>query len=197
MQKTKILLSIAAFLIASYMLLQWVDGSPTWKEEVRLSDGRVIEITQKRKFYENYGTDRTWLTFSLPEMQGRQTWDGYLAPMKIDAYKGRVYVMGRPRKPKHVQYYQYPKICIVPFVWADGEFRRIPFDQAPPSLLATENVFPCVPEKKGKLTLAEKDSNWCPPTGTHNQFVRAINVNEYEKICDFYAQLDGITIRSE
>ncbi|MBI2732969.1 MAG: hypothetical protein HYX44_06640 [Aquabacterium sp.] len=197
MQKKNLSLGIATLLVTGYAFFQWLTGAPKWNEEVRLSDGRIIEITQKRKFYENYGTDQSWITFSLPEMQGKQTWSGYLAPMRIDVYEGQVYVLGRPRRPKHVQYYQYPKVCIIPFVWADGDFQRIPLTKVPSALLTQENVFPCIPERKGLVTIAEKDQNWCSPTGADKKLTKAIDLKEYARICDFYARLDGAKNRSE
>ncbi|MCA3034553.1 MAG: hypothetical protein ING33_04975, partial [Rhodocyclaceae bacterium] len=75
----------------------WYDARfPSWREEVRLSDGRVISVNQKRDFIEGRGTRRTWLTFSLPEMGGEQTWEQLLYPSIIDVADGKVYVIGRP-----------------------------------------------------------------------------------------------------
>lgn len=47
---------------------------PSWDEEVMLSDGRMLVVHRKQEVIQGFGVRRTWLTFSLPEMGGKQTW---------------------------------------------------------------------------------------------------------------------------
>ena len=94
---------------------------PSWYEEVRLSDGRVITIHQKREYYDNYGTAQSWVTIDLPELGGKQVWHSYLMPMRVDVKDGVVYVFGRPRGPAQLTRYMYPKNHMVGFRWSSGQ----------------------------------------------------------------------------
>jgi hypothetical protein len=42
------------------------DNTITWQEEVKLLDGRVITVTQKRRIQESIERE-AWLTFKLPD----------------------------------------------------------------------------------------------------------------------------------
>lgn len=172
-------LLIAALVVscATWGAWQWYqDRYPAWKEEVQLSDGRMIVVKQKHEVYADYGTNQSWVTFSLPEMGGERTWHSYLKPMRVDVHEGRVFVFGRPRGPRQFEYYRYPKHYLVSFVWVDGEFVRIPFLQVPEALRREENIFPCVPMfTHSLLSSSAKDSQWCHPQGEGNQFGRRID----------------------
>lgn len=100
---------------------------PSWYEEVRLSDGRVVTIHQKHEYYENYGTNQSWVEIDLPELGGKRVWHSYLKPMRVDVHLGAVYVFGRPRGPRQMVHYRYPMNNMAAFLWRDGEFQRIPF----------------------------------------------------------------------
>jgi hypothetical protein len=166
---TKIGASISLILLGlvGWSAWAWYENQyPSWSEEVKLYDGRVIVVKQKHRYFENHGTVESWVTFSLPEAGGKHTWHSYLKPMRLDVSNGRVYVFGQPRGPKQVQYYRYPKNHLVAFVWKDSEFIRIPFMHVPASLRTAQNVFRCIPTDNGKLlTLEKKSANWCEPEG--------------------------------
>jgi hypothetical protein len=54
-------LGVALLVIAVVALLGWSyyqNRYPSWDEEVRLSDGRIITIHQMREYFENYGAGR-------------------------------------------------------------------------------------------------------------------------------------------
>lgn len=192
-------LAIIIFTASCFAVWHWHEKQyPSWKEEVQLSDGRVATITQKRKYFEGYGTDQSWLTISLPEMGGERTWHSYLIPMHLDVHKGKVYVYGRPRGPKQVALYGYPKTCIVPFVWDGSDFVRVPLSQVPSQLLIEENVYSCIPQNRSKkISFQKKSEQWCPPTGDRQQFTKKIIIEEYEKACDALAMLDRAERRSK
>lgn len=191
-------LSVGAVLVAlcvvSWSAWRWYDHQyPTWQEEVRLSDGRVIVVRQKHKYFDNYGTDQSWVTFTLPEMGGTQTWYSYLTPQRVDIDRGRVFVFGFPRGDKQFAYYRSPKNYMVAFVWTDGEFKRIPFVDVPEHLRQDENVHSCVPARKRELlTLVDKAAaQWCPIRGDRWKFERRINLADYQALARFYAGLDN------
>jgi hypothetical protein len=170
---------------------------PSWYEEVRLSDGRVT-IHQKREYFKNYGTNQSWVSIDLPELDGRQIWHSYLMPMRVDVVNGRVYVYGRPRGPRQLSIYGYPRYHIVAFKWEGSEFVRIPLMTVPNSILAEENVYSCISQVDGRvLSLKKKDEVWCPPSGEKGQFVKKIDLNEYRKHADAMAALSNWTNRSE
>lgn len=179
--------------VAGWLGWRWYDSRyPTWDEEVQLSDGRVIVVTQKHEYYENYGTNQSWVTFSLPEMDGRQTWHSYLIPQRIDVYNGKVYMFGFPRGDRQYRHYNYPKYYMVAFSWNGTEFQRIPFLQVPEQLRQEENIYPCIPNApRHKLTLARKSRQWCPPVGDKKQFGKQIHLQEYVDAATRYSRRDG------
>jgi hypothetical protein len=187
--------AVALLAIAAMGWLGWSyyqSRYPSWDEEVRLSDGRVITIHQKREYYENYGTNQSWVTIDLPELGGKRVWHSYLMPMRVDVSQGQIYVFGRPRGPRQVSHYRYPKHHLVAFVYRSGEFQRIPFLSVPELLRSEEGIYSCLPNRGvTKLTLDAKNREWCAPSGDKEQFVKKINLLEYEKLAIQYARLDG------
>ena len=200
-RRSTLWLSLAALVagLLAWGVWRWYEGRyPTWKEEVRLSDGRVILIKQKHEYYDNYGTAQSWLTFSLPEMGGERTWHSYLKPMRVDVQDGKVYVFGRPRGPREVSHYRYPKYLIVAFVWQGNDFVRVPFIAVPAALRSEENVLSCVDfAQRRQITVEWKSENWCPPAGDRGQLVRQISLAAYEEMALSYARLDGANPVSE
>jgi len=115
-------------LVITGVAYAWYDHRhPSWREEVRLSDGRVIWIKQKHEYYDNYGTNQSWVTFSLPEMGGQRTWNSYLIPQRVDVSNGRAFVFGTPRGDRQYAHYRFPRHFMVAFMWNGTDFQRIPF----------------------------------------------------------------------
>lgn len=193
------LIGFAATCALGWFAWRWYDNRyPTWDEEVQLSDGRVIVITQKREYYQNYGTNQSWVSFTLPEMGGKRVWHSYLKPMHVDVYQNTVYVFGRPRGPKQVAYYQYPKYLMVAFKWNGVDFERVPFSQLPETVRQEENIFPCVPQIRHQFfSLTMKNKDWCPPSGDKGQLTKKINLDAYQALATTYARLDGGSTISE
>ena len=191
--KAWITLAIVFFAASSFAGWLWHEKQyPSWQEEVQLSDGRVVTITQKRKYFDGYGTDQSWVTFSLPETVGEQTWHSYLMPMRLDVFDGKVYVFGRPRGVKQFTHYGYPKHLVVAFLWNGSSFQRIPFNELPKQVKEEENILPCIDFQQEKLiSLTNKKTRWCPPTGDNKQLTKIINWDAYMKLADDYARLDG------
>ena len=182
-------------------VLRWLyvdDRYPSWYQEVRLSDGRVITIHQRHEVFDNYGTNQSWVEIDLPELDGKRVWHSYLKPMRVDVHGGSVFVFGRPRGPRQMAYYRYPTNHMVAFKWTGSTFVRIPFLQLPGELRREENVYPCVPNPRPKtLTLSKKASEWCPATGDQGQFVRRIDLMEYKALADSMAAKSNWTDRSD
>ena len=193
--RRKYLLPIALLILltGTWLSWKWYDSRyPTWDEEVQLSDGRVIVVTQKHEHYDNYGTNQSWVTFALPEMGGAQTWHSYLIPQRIDVFQGKVYVFGYPRGDRQYQHYNYPKYYMVAFSWNGTEFQRIPFLQVPEKLRQEENIYSCIPPEPRKyLTVSKKNEHWCPAVGDKKQFGRKIDLPEYVDAAIRYSRRDG------
>ncbi len=166
---------------------------PSWDEEVRLSDGRVITIHQKRQYYDNYGTNQSWVTIDLPELGGKQVWHSYLMPQRVDVVGGKVYVFGVPRGDRQLEYYRYPKYLMVGLTWDGSNFVRIPYLAVPESIRKEENVFPCVPHEAQlatrAVTTALKAKSWCPMRDASGRSSREIDLEEYKRFADDWASI--------
>lgn len=166
---------------------------PSWYEEVRLSDGRVITIHQKREYYENYGTAQSWVTIDLPELGGKQIWHSYLIPQRVDVVNEKVYVFGIPRGDRQLTYYKYPKYFMVGFVWRGSMFERVPFMSLPANIREAENVLPCLPKEVGinssRVAVQKKDQAWCLRRNNSGKSSQRIDIDEYKALADKWAAI--------
>lgn len=194
-------IGVALLVIGLVALLGWSyyqNRYPSWDEEVRLSDGRIISIHQKREVYDNYGTNQSWVTIDLPELGGKQVWHSYLMPQRVDVVNGKVYVFGIPRGARQLEYYRFPKNYMVAFSWDGKGFSRIPFLQIPETSRQEENLFSCVPDSKPKkLYVSEKESKWCPARGDKGELGKILNLSVYTGVADQWAAAYNWTRRSE
>lgn len=186
-------------LLAALLGWKYYDSRyPSWYEEVRLSDGRVITIHQKHEYYDNYGTNQSWVEIDLPELGGKRVWHSYLIPQRVDVVAGKVYVFGMPRGDRQYYHYSDPKNFLVAFIWNGSEFSRVPFLAIPESARREENVYSCVPPvRRSVLTATAKDANWCPPKGDDAQFSRQINLLAYQAAALRYSRRAGGTPSSD
>ncbi|MDY0745768.1 hypothetical protein SNE35_14710 [Paucibacter sp. R3-3] len=127
-----------------------------WTEEVLLPDGRRIAVHQRRDLIEGYGTRRTWLRFSLPEMGGEQVWSEWLYPTMIGAADGKVYVIGRAPGGKEFRMYSDPRYMYVAYQWQHDRFVRIPFM----SVAASARERALVPSGRPRFTRACIGPGW-------------------------------------
>lgn len=195
----RLILAGVILLIAAVVARQYYDSRyPSWYEEVRLSDGRVITIHQKREYYENYGTNQSWVEIDLPELGGKRVWHSYLMPQRVDVVNGSVYVFGIPRGDRQLQYYRFPKYYMVAFRWNGISFERIPFMQVPDSARREENMFSCVPAvRPTKVLLKTKESTWCPARGDKGELGKLLDISIYRGVADQWAAAYNWTNRSE
>jgi hypothetical protein len=137
----------------------------TWQEEVKLSDGRVIEVTQKR-LYEGVCTGQdagsvvreARLTFRLPEFGNQEiVWHENLKPRILNLIDGRLYIVGFPPTGKEFHQYGKQHPPYIGFRYENGKWRRILFAEIPESIYDTnlwiENA---PPNKSGHLSFADK-----------------------------------------
>jgi hypothetical protein len=145
----------------------YIDHSyPSWTEEVLLSDGRMLNVHRRQEYVEGYGVRRTWLTFSLPEMGGKQTWSEWMYPAIVDVSGGKVYVVGYTPGFNQFGEYLNPRFQLVAYRWENKSFSRIPLLDVPERSRKHWNVLYC--SKRGENTnWLAKSQGWCGGDGQY------------------------------
>lgn len=117
------------------------DNTITWTEEVKLLDGRVITVTQKRRIEENIERE-AWLTFKLPEFGDKEiVWHENLHTMILNVYQGRLYVVGSPDTEREFRQYGKPYPEYVPYRYEIDRWQRISFKEIPETIYDV-NMYP-------------------------------------------------------
>ena len=147
-------------------------NTASWKEEVKLLDGRVITITQKRRYESVYtGQDygsvvrEAWLTFQLPEFSNKDIiWHENLEPQVLNFHNGGLYVVGVAPTGLEFDQYGKPRPPYIGFRYQAGKWLRIPFAEIPEAIYDTnlwiENV---PPNKSGHVSFADKAAEMQDP----------------------------------
>lgn len=134
------------FMLASVPMLSGCgDSTITWQEEVKLLDGRVIMVTQKRRYERAYtGHDfgniprEFWLTFKLPEFGAQDfTWHENLGPLVLNVYGGKLYVISIPLTEREFRQYGSPLPFYIGYCFEAGKWKRIPFNEIPIAIYDT------------------------------------------------------------
>lgn len=140
----------------------------TWQEEVKLNDGRVIVVTQKKHCfgaytggnYANCIAREAWLTIKLPEFGNREiVWHEHLSPRVLNIHAGRLYVVGEPPTGLEFRTYGKPQPPYVGFVFENGQWKRIPFEAIPEAIYDINMLTAAIPpDDVDHLTIAKKES---------------------------------------
>jgi hypothetical protein len=122
-------------------------GSDTrsWQEEVKLADGRVITVTQRRRYENVYDGQRSgnlsrefWLTFKLTEFDNQEiTWHENLVPRVLNVYQGKLYVVGIPSTEREFRQYGNPNPSYLGYRHEAGQWQRIRFNEIPEAIYDT------------------------------------------------------------
>ena len=131
--------------LASMPMLGGCSNTGSWQEEVKLSDGRVITITQKRRYESVYTGSNTgnlprefWLTFKLADFGNQEiTWHENLLPQVLNVHQGKLYVVGIPFTEQEFREYGKPFPEYVPYRYEAAKWRRIPFNEIPKAIYDT------------------------------------------------------------
>jgi hypothetical protein len=138
-----------------------------WQEEVQLSDGRVVEITQQRQYEEAYdGHGRStivrdaWIRFRLPETDFKEVvWHEQLIGMRFDVVDGKPFIVAYPATGREFDRYGKPIPAYLGYRYENGQWRRVPFAEIPESQydfnLVAERI---LPQGMTRLSLMEKNS---------------------------------------
>jgi hypothetical protein len=120
------------------------DNTLTWQEEVKLLDGRVITVTQKRRYENVYGQSvvnlprEFWLTFKLKEFGNKEiTWHENLLPRVLNVHQGKLYVVGTPATEIEFRQYGNPKPSYLGYRYEAGQWQLIPFNEIPEAIYET------------------------------------------------------------
>lgn len=130
----------------------------TWQEEVKLLDGRVITVTQKRR-YERKMPREFWLTFKLPEFGNKEiVWHESLDVLVLNLYQGKIYIVGIPGTEREFRQYGSPMPSYIGYRYDSGQWIRLPFNEIPTAIYQTnmylENM---VIAKLKRVSLADKE----------------------------------------
>jgi hypothetical protein len=113
-----------------------------WTEDVKLLDGRVITVTQKRRIDMKRMPREAWLTFKLPEFgDGEIVWHENLETQVLNVYQGRLYIVGYTYGIQEFHQYGNPPSLHVPYEYRDGQWLRIQISELPEALYDT-NMYP-------------------------------------------------------
>jgi hypothetical protein len=137
----------------------------TWQEEVRLLDGRVITVTQKRRLEGVYtGQDfgniprEAWVTFNLPEFSAQQiVWHENLIPLVLNIYNGKLFIVATPWTALEIRQYGNPNPGYVGYRFENGQWTRIGFNDIPVAIYDRNMWIYAVPKKGAdRVTLGDK-----------------------------------------
>ena len=137
----------------------------TWQEEVKLSDGRVIVVTQKKRCegaytggnYASCIAREAWLTINLPEFSSQpMVWHESLDPQIVNIDSGRLYVVGVPPTEREYRLYGDPEPFYIGFVWENSQWKKIPFKNIPAAIYDVNMLIKSIPPTGTTLLTLEK-----------------------------------------
>jgi hypothetical protein len=118
----------------------------TWQEEVKLLDGRVIAVTQKRRIDANQIPREFWLTFMLPEFGDKEiAWYENLGPQVLNVYQGKLYLVASPFTEREFRQYGRPMPSYIGYCYVSGQWKRISFNEIPDAIYDTNLLIANMP----------------------------------------------------
>jgi hypothetical protein len=118
------------------------DNTITWQEEVKLLDGRVITVTQKRRIDGDRIEREAWLTFKLPEFSDKEiVWHENLDILVLNVYQSKIYVVAIPGTEREFRQYGSPMPSYIGYKYDNGQWLRLPFNEVPPAIYHTNMYF--------------------------------------------------------
>jgi len=138
-----------------------------WKEEVKLNDGRVVVVEQKRRMDGPVALE-DWVTINLPEISPQPiVWHENLAPLILNINEGRLFVVARAGNYFEQQQYGNVTPAYYGFEWNGMKFVRISFEKIPEKIYTTNLLLDDSP-KHGEsfidINIKEKVRHGIPPT---------------------------------
>lgn len=126
-----------------------------WKEEVKLLDGRIIVVEQKRRYERAYtGQDfgnvarEAWVTFKLPEFENQDiVWHESLGIRVLNVFEGKLYIIGNPFTYREFKQYGEPNPTYVSYRFDNGQWTRLAFNQIPVAIYDSNMWLETAPDK--------------------------------------------------
>lgn len=152
--------------LANVPMLGGCSNTGSWQEEVKLSDGRVITVTQKRRYEGVYtGQDagnierESWLTFKLPEFGDRViAWHENLYPIVLNLHNGKLYIVSLPPSGREYRQYGKPIPPYMAYRYQADQWQRIPITEIPEAIYNTNMWLDSKPPNKaGYVSLKDKE----------------------------------------
>ena len=111
----------------------------TWKEEVKLLDGRVITVEQKRRYERAYTGQEfgniareAWVTFKLPEFGNQDiVWHESLEIQVLNVFEGKLYIVAFAPTEREFQQYGSPNPFYIGYRYGNGQWTRLQFSEIP------------------------------------------------------------------
>lgn len=149
-------MTLGLVLAAVPMLGGCGDNTITWTEEVKLLDGRVITVTQKRRYDEGKMPREFWLTFSLPEFGDQEiTWHSDILAQVLNVHQGKIYVVGTTDTEQSIRQYGNPNPPYLGYHYETGQWKRIPFTEIPVVIYDTNLLIANAPPNDAKFVSFE------------------------------------------
>ena len=118
------------------------ENTITWQEEVKLLDGRVITVTQKRRIDGSNIEREAWLMFKLPEFSDKEiVWHENLDTMVLNVYQNKLYVVGVPSTEREFRQYGKPYPEYLAYRYEEGQWKLISFNEIPGAIYDA-NMYP-------------------------------------------------------
>lgn len=156
MRKTSLLLIT---LLGALLNLTACSNTLSWEEEVKLLDGRVIKVEQKRRFSNDRMPREAWLSFTLPEFGNKKiVWHESLDTMVLNVHQGKLYLVGVPTTGIEYQKYGRPEPYYIGFRYDNSKWVRIAFNEIPEAIYDANMWFENMVNYKIKhLSVDEKE----------------------------------------
>lgn len=156
-----------------------------WQEEVKMNDGRVIVVTQRRrceggnytaKFGATCVAREAWVTLKIPEISPDEiVWNESLDPMIVNMDRGTLYIIGLPPHTLEFRKYGATNPPYFAFRWKGG-WRRVPYTEIPAPLRIGNMLIESIPKiRTAYLTIAEKESPRENGDGRYPKYHREID----------------------
>ncbi len=124
-----------ALISGGLAMLTGCSNTFSWEEEVKLLDGRVIKVQQKRRFDEWRMPREAWLRFKLSEFGNQEiVWHENLHTMVLNVHQGKLYVVGKPVTEIEYKQYGRPEPFYIGFRYEGDRWVRIPFEEIPEAI---------------------------------------------------------------
>lgn len=150
----KLFVPLIALLGGFFTPFAAIAGLVSWQEEVKLIDGRVIVVEQKRRCPD--ATCRTapeaWLKINLPEFSDQPIlWHEKLNPLILNTQKGVLYVVATPPSCRESLLYGDPVPFYIPFKYEHGQWSLIRVEDIPVEIYDVNMLIPSVPQDGTQL----------------------------------------------